>query len=41
LTSRPPLFSFIPPPPVTGVVLTGIIFAFTYMCTHFLQHIHP
>jgi hypothetical protein len=31
-----------PPPSLTsGVVSTGIVFAFTYTCTHFLQHTHP
>jgi hypothetical protein len=30
-----------PPPPIPGIVITGIIFAFTCMCIHFLQHIHP
>jgi hypothetical protein len=35
------LFSFILlPTPIPGVVSTGIIFAFNYMCTHFLHHIH-
>jgi hypothetical protein len=28
------------PPPIPGMVSTGIIFAFTYMCTHFLYHIN-
>jgi hypothetical protein len=26
---------------ITEVISTGIIFAFTYMCTHFLYYIHP
>jgi hypothetical protein len=29
------------PPPIPGIVSTDIIFAFTYMCPHFLHHIHP
>jgi hypothetical protein len=28
-----------PPTPIPGVVSAGIIFAFTYMCTHFLHRI--
>jgi hypothetical protein len=27
--------------PMPGIVSTSIIFAFTYMCTHFLHCIHP
>jgi hypothetical protein len=27
--------------PIPGIVSTGLVFAFTYMCTHFLHHIHP
>jgi hypothetical protein len=30
-----------PPLPQSGLVSTGIMFAFSYMCTHFLHHIHP
>jgi hypothetical protein len=30
-----------PPPLIPGTVSTGIIFPFTYMCTHFLHCIHP
>jgi hypothetical protein len=26
---------------IPETVSTGIIFAFTYMCTHYLHHIHP
>jgi hypothetical protein len=26
---------------IPGIVWTGIIFAFTYMCIHYLHHIHP
>jgi hypothetical protein len=26
---------------IPGTVSTGIIFAFTYMCMHYLHHIHP
>jgi hypothetical protein len=39
LNSPFPLLSFTPPIP--GIVSTGIIFAFIYMCTHFLHSIHP
>jgi hypothetical protein len=28
-------------PTIPEIVSTGIIFAFTYKCTHFLYHIHP
>jgi hypothetical protein len=41
LNSHPPLLSFILPPPVPRIVSTDIIFAFTYMCTHYMQCIHP
>jgi hypothetical protein len=41
MNSSPLLLSFIPPCPISGVVATGIISAFTYMGTHFLHHIHP
>jgi hypothetical protein len=30
-----------PPPIIPRIVSTGIIFAFTYMCTHFLHGIYP
>jgi hypothetical protein len=41
-TSIHPLHcSFIPYPLFAGPVSTGIIFAFTYMCIHYLHHIHP
>jgi hypothetical protein len=30
-----------PLPPILGMVSAGIIFAFTYMFTHFLYRIHP
>jgi hypothetical protein len=33
-----PLFS---PPPIPGIVSTGIIFQFTVMCTQYLHYIHP
>jgi hypothetical protein len=39
LSSSPPLLSFILPP--SPIVSTGIIFALTYMCTHFFHRIHP
>jgi hypothetical protein len=28
------------PPPIPGIIPTGIVFAFTYMCTQYLHHIH-
>jgi hypothetical protein len=37
LNSPPLLLS----PQIPGTVSIGIIFAFTYMCTHYLYHIHP
>jgi hypothetical protein len=40
--SSPPPFSFISClPHIPGVISTGIIFVFTYMCTHFIAMIHP
>jgi hypothetical protein len=39
--SPPPSFSFISPPPSPGIVSSGLIFPFTYMCTKYFQHIHP
>jgi hypothetical protein len=39
LNSPPPPFSFVSLP-IPGTVSTGIIFAFTYMCTQYLHHIH-
>jgi hypothetical protein len=41
LNSLPLSFFFISPPPIPGVVSTGLIFPFTYMSTQYLQHIHP
>jgi hypothetical protein len=41
LNLPPLLLSFIPPPSVTGRVSTGIIFAFTYMCIHYLYNPLP
>jgi hypothetical protein len=36
-----PLYhSPLPPPPISGIVSTGIMFPFTYMCTQYLQYIH-
>jgi hypothetical protein len=32
---------FIHPLPIPGIVSTGIIFAFTYTCIHFVYRIHP
>jgi hypothetical protein len=37
----PQQFSFIPPPPIPGVVSTGITFAFTYICIHFISLYSP
>jgi hypothetical protein len=31
---------FISSSPIHGIVLAGFIFAFTYMCAHFLHHTH-
>jgi hypothetical protein len=28
------------PPSISGIVSTGIIFPFTYMCTQYLHYIH-
>jgi hypothetical protein len=41
LNSPPLLLSFIPPPLFPGTVSTGIIFAFTYMCIHYLYLPRP
>jgi hypothetical protein len=30
-----------PSSPIPGIVSTGLIFLFTYMCTQYLHHIHP
>jgi hypothetical protein len=40
---HPPSFPFIlpPPPPIPGIVSTGLIFLFTYMYTQYLNYIHP
>jgi hypothetical protein len=35
LNLPPPLLTFIPPPPIPGIVSTGIIFAFKYLCTDY------
>jgi hypothetical protein len=35
-----PSFSFIHPSPIPGIVSTGIIFPFRYMCTQYLHLIH-
>jgi hypothetical protein len=40
LNSPSPQLCFIPPPPILGIDSAAIIFAFTYMCTQFLYHIH-
>jgi hypothetical protein len=39
MISSPQLFSFFRPPLIPEVVSTGIVFAFTYRCTHFLHDI--
>jgi uncharacterized membrane protein len=39
--SPPPPFFFISPHPIPGMVTTGVISPFTYMCTQYLQYIHP
>jgi hypothetical protein len=36
-----PLPFFYPSPLILGIVSTGLIFLFTYMCTQHLHHIHP
>jgi hypothetical protein len=41
VNSLPLPFSFIPPPPIPGVVSISKDFVFTYVCTYFLNHIHP
>jgi hypothetical protein len=41
LNSLPPPFSYISLSPIPGIVSTGLIFPFTYMCTQYLHHIHP
>jgi hypothetical protein len=41
MNSSPHPFSFISSPLIPGVVSTGIIFAFTYMCTHFTAWYSP
>jgi hypothetical protein len=33
-------FPLSPSFPIPGIVSTGIIFPFTYMCTQYLHHIH-
>jgi hypothetical protein len=38
---HPSIALFYPSPPVPGTVSTGIVFTFTYMCTHYFHHIHP
>jgi hypothetical protein len=40
LNLSPPSF-FIPPPPISGIVSTGLIFPFSYMCSQYLHQIHP
>jgi hypothetical protein len=32
--------SYLPPPPIPGIVSIGIIFAFSYMYTQYFHHIH-
>jgi hypothetical protein len=36
----PSIFFLYPPNPITGIVLAGLIFPFTHMCTQYLYHIH-
>jgi hypothetical protein len=40
-THSPPCSLLSSPLLIPGLVSTGIIFTFTYMCTHFLYHSHP
>jgi hypothetical protein len=40
LNLRPPPFSFMSPSPNPGMVLAGIIFPLTYMCTQYLYYTH-
>jgi hypothetical protein len=39
-TTPTAFFHHQPPPSIPGPVSTGTIFAFTYMCIHYLHHIH-
>jgi hypothetical protein len=41
MNSPPQPFSFIPFPPISRVVSTGIIFAFTYMCIYTSSRLLP
>jgi hypothetical protein len=41
LNLPPPSFSFVPPPPIPGIVSTCHIFPISNMCTQYLHHIHP
>jgi hypothetical protein len=41
LNSPPPPFSFSPPPPIPGIVSTGLRFPFTQLCAQYLYHSHP
>jgi hypothetical protein len=34
-------FLYLPPPTTPGIVSTGIIFLFAYICTQYLHYIHP
>jgi hypothetical protein len=41
MISPPQPFSLFPSPPIPGVVSTGIIIVFIYMCTHFFAPYSP
>jgi hypothetical protein len=41
LNSLPPSFSFNPLFPIPGIVSTGLIFQFAYICIEYFHHIHP
>jgi hypothetical protein len=41
LEFTPSTIPFYPPPPIPGIVSTGLIFPFTNTCTQYLFHIHP
>jgi hypothetical protein len=40
LQHTPPLLSPIAPTLIPGTISTGLIFAFTYLCKHYLHHVH-
>jgi hypothetical protein len=41
LNSPPLSLSFIPIPPIPGIISTGLIFSFSYLRTQFFHHTHP